>query len=112
MELSLRENERVYIVEVRGRIEVSDVDSFEAYFQALKRRGIKRIIIEMSHVESVVSGCLGALMGLADELEAQGGRLVLLNPNVKVIAIFRRMGLNEMFRICDVEEEARRVVMS
>lgn len=112
MDLSLREKERVYIVEVRGRIEVSDVDSFEAYFKALRSRGVNRVIIEMSQVESVVSGSLGVLMKLADELEADGGRLVLLNPNVKVIAVFRRMGLDEVFRICDVEEDARRVVMS
>lgn len=112
MELALREKEHVYIVEVRGRIEVSDVDSFEAYIKALRARGVTRFIIEMSQVDSVVSGSLGVLMKLADELEAEGGRLVLLNPNVKVIAVFRRMGLDEVFRICDVEEEARRVVMS
>lgn len=112
MELALREKEHVYIVEVRGRIEVSDVDSFEAYVKALRTRGVSRFIIEMSRVESVVSGSLGVLMKLADELEAEGGRLVLLNPNVKVMAVFRRMGLDEVFRICDVEDEARRVVMS
>lgn len=112
MKLALKEHEKIFTVEVNGRVEFRDVDSFEAYFKALTARGITRIILDMSQVESVVSGSLGTLMKLADDLEARGGRLVVLNPNVKVLSVFRRMGLDEVFRICDVEEEARRVVLS
>lgn len=112
MNLALKERDQIFTVDVSGRLEFNDVDSFEAYLKALTARGITRIILDMSQVESIVSGSLGTLMKLADDLEAHGGRLVVLNPNVKVLSVFRRMGLDEVFRICDVEEEARRVVLS
>ncbi|MBI3272980.1 MAG: STAS domain-containing protein [Planctomycetes bacterium] len=108
MELSSKDREGFHVVEVHGNILVGDVDSFEMYLKSLKSRNVLKIAVEMSQVDSIVSGAIGALMGLADELEAMGGRLVLLTPNVKVLNVFRRMGLDQVFRIYDSEEETRR----
>lgn len=108
MELRSHDKDGYYVVQVLGRIEVGDVDSFEMYLKSLKSRGVLRIAVEMSQVDSVVSGAIGALMGMADELEVLNGRLVLLTPNVKVLNVFRRMGLDQVFRIYDSEEDVRK----
>lgn len=107
MEISLKEKEGVHRVTIRGDIEIADVDSFEIYLRALKSRGIRRVVVEMSAVETIVSSAIGILMGMADEIEAVDGRLALLNPNQKVMTVFQRMGLDKVFRICWGDDQVR-----
>ncbi|MBI5369146.1 MAG: STAS domain-containing protein [Planctomycetes bacterium] len=108
MEVRSSDKGSFYVVEVQGQIGVSEVDSFEMYLKSLKSRGVLKMAVELSQVDSVVSGAIGALMGMADDLEAVGGRLVLLAPNPKVLTVFRRMGLDQVFKIYDREEEVRK----
>lgn len=107
MEMSLKEKDGIHKVSIKGLIEIGDVDSFEIYLRALKSRGIRKIVVELAEVDSIVSGAIGALMGMVDEMEAVNGALLLLNPNLKVLSIFQRMGLDKVFRICYTEDEVK-----
>ncbi len=107
MELLLKEKDGIHKVQIKGFIEIGDVDSFEIYLRALKSRGIRKIVIEMAEVETIVSGAIGALMGMVDEMEAADGCLVLLNPNTKVLSVFQRMGLDKVFKICYSDDQVK-----
>ncbi len=107
MEMLLKEKDGIHKVQIKGCIEIGDVDSFEIYLRALKSRGIRKIVVEMSEVDTIVSGAIGALMGMVDEMESVDGNLLLLSPNSKVLTVFVRMGLDKVFRICYDDEQVK-----
>lgn len=112
MEINLKEKEGVHKVEIMGKVDVKDTESLEMFLRGLKARGIKNIILELSCLESIVSSAVGVLISLVDEFENSDGKIILVNPNVKILNIFKRMTLDEIFIITETEEAAINMLKS
>lgn len=110
MELQLKERSGFYKLELKGHIEVKDVQTLEMYLRSLRGKGIDSLMLKLTDLESIVSSGIGVLMGLSDELEAAGGQVIVVDPNVKVLSILKMLGLDEVFRIVSTEEEALKLL--
>lgn len=88
-------------ISLKGRVDAFNdrwlMSQMEKYLQPAGRK----IVLELSQCEFVSMAFLGVLMDLAQRLESQGGRFVLLTPHQQVkrqIEIFVGNNVFEIYR--------------
>ncbi len=85
----------VVSLDVESLLNVVDVNRINAGLVALVDRGARRLVIDLQKVKFAGSAALGMLLGLAGDLHARGGRLVLANAKhvEPLLKITRARGL-------------------
>jgi anti-anti-sigma factor len=78
--------------------------------QLVKTRSPQRVVLNFSHVESITSAMLGALVSLYNEIEAAGGRLVFCHVEPFLAHIFKVCKIPDQLKIYAGEEEAIRAL--
>ncbi len=96
----------VVIVEPRGFINAHTAPAFESELNRLIREGDVRIVISGAHLSYVASAGFGVIMGLIEEVRAQGGDMRVSDLNVSVGHIYRVLGFDLLCRTFETEGEA------
>lgn len=60
----------------------------------------RHIVLDLQNVEYMDSGCVGVLVELLGELQAEGGRIALVNAAQNVEYLFKLTRLDRVFPIC------------
>ena len=93
-------------VAMSGAIDASTVITFQSRLEKMKTDGTRRFLLDMEGIRYVNSTGLGSLVKLADQLENEGGAIVLMKIHPKVKVVFDMLGLNAFFRIFNSDDEA------
>ncbi len=96
----------IEFAELGGAIDASTVHIFQNKLEDARKRGVTKLIMDISKVKYVNSTGLGSLVKYADTFKAGGGGVVLLRVPAKVKIVIEMLGLHEFFEMCNTEQEA------
>lgn len=76
-----------------------DFDQIAAEFQTTLDTGSKRVVIELSTLQSPSTAVLGLLIDFGKSLAAEGGKLVLASPPRDILDLIELLGIKSVFAI-------------
>ncbi len=94
------------VVELKGSVDPETIETFDNIFDELIDAGRKRIAIDFGNLKYINSTGMGILVQYVDQLEEDGGGMVLMNIHPKVLIVLEMLGLQELFKIVATSEEA------
>lgn len=111
MEIDCKSTEDgVCVIALKGRTSLQDLQEMETRLKALvvNRRSI---IIDLSELDFMFSMCLRTLIICAQSVQLRNGRLAILAPTPKVLAVLRASGVMKLLPICKDMAEAEAAVL-
>lgn len=96
----------IHFAELSGAIDASTVHIFQNQLEEARKRGVTKLVMDISKIKYVNSTGLGSLVKYADTFKAGGGGVVLLRVPAKVKIVIEMLGLHEFFEMCGSEQEA------
>ena len=94
------------IAEMAGAIDGTTVVNFQESLEEIKKKGIKKLILDMSKIKYVNSTGLGSLVKYADTFKTSGGGMALIKVPAKVKIVIEMLGLHAFFEICKDQKDA------
>ncbi len=89
----------VRLIAPRGHVNAHTVRLFDGAIQSALQEGRVNILIDCSGLAYIASAGLGALMGVIEDLRAQGGDLRLYGLSPSVLYIFETLGFHHLYQI-------------
>lgn len=96
-------------VSVTGSIVSGNVASFQSEMDRLIGPSVRVVVLGLKDVGHISSAPLAYLVAVADKLERQGGLVILLQTQPKILQIMDTLGLRSLFKVSASPEEARSV---
>lgn len=103
LDISIREMEshpQAALAEMAGAIDGTTVVSFQDALEDMKKKGVQRLVLDMSKIKYVNSTGLGSLVKYADAFKSSGGGMALIKVPAKVKIVIEMLGLHAFFEIC------------
>lgn len=94
------------VIDVGGEIDVYTAPKLRERLVGLINEGHYRLIVNLDDVDFLDSTGLGVLVGALKRVRAQGGALLLVCSQERLLKIFRITGLSKVFPIYDSLEAA------
>jgi anti-sigma B factor antagonist len=106
LRMETRVQDEVIILHCAGRLVYGDEAA--AFRDRIKNLlfGTRQIVVNLSEIEYIDSGGLGTLVGLLASARNRSAEIKLVNPNQRVIDLFRRTRLQTIFKAYESDEEA------
>ncbi len=79
----------------------------ESLNERMRYDGVRNFILDMTEVEFMDSGCVGALVQLLQDLEHIHGKIALANCQSNVAFLFKVTRLDSVFGLHESVEDAR-----
>lgn len=108
LEVVVREESGVGIIEASGEIDVYNSGEIKKLMDAYIARGTSNILLDMRGVEYLDSSTISVLLVERERLILHGGRLKLLGLQENPRKVFEIAKIESIFEIYDNEEEALR----
>lgn len=106
MEITLREEAHVTILNLKGRLDLATGSALKEQIKKLFEKEITGVHLNLGGVEFINSSGLGTLVSIMKEARIRKGRLTLSNLASYVQEIFEITQLSHIFEIFATEEEA------
>ncbi len=87
--------EKIYILNLKGRIDSVTSRDFEFFYEDILRAGHRYIIFDASALSFVSSSGIASFVKLARRLSSSSGAAVLIHVNPEIKLIFEFFGLNK-----------------
>jgi anti-sigma B factor antagonist len=98
----------VVLIEVHGNLDRNSYEELEHAIQSAFRSHQCQLILHLEDVDYMSSTGAGLLVGAIGTASEMGGDLVLLRPSPKAASVLEILGLEEIFKIAQDEDEALR----
>ncbi|MDP8248028.1 MAG: STAS domain-containing protein [Candidatus Tritonobacter lacicola] len=108
LEVVVREESGVGIIEASGEIDVYNSGEIKKLVDAYIARGTSNILLDMRGVDYLDSSTISVLLVERERLTSHGGRLKLLGLQENPRKVFEIAKIDSIFDIYDNEEEALR----
>ncbi len=105
LEVSIRWDNSHCVIALKGEARLETVSSFDAIAVQVAERGVKQVILDMSHLAFMDSASMGSLLRLHNNLDVAGGMLVMFDLTRMVARLIERLGLQQL-NVVDTEDEA------
>ncbi len=106
MEVLVREEGKVAIIEVAGEIDIYNCDELGKIIDEYIKRKITRIVVDLGKVTYIDSSTIGVLLSEQKRLDLQRGGLRLLNVKGAPRNVLEMARLLDVFSIFDDERKA------
>jgi len=107
MKSSVRQDGRVAVVDLSGKITIGDGDlKLRQAVNSLLEEGRKSIVLNLSNVSYMDSAGIGELVACFKRAVEKGAKIKLVNPSGKVQDLLILTRLQEIFEIFRDEREA------
>ena len=106
MEILIRDEGPVKIVELVGRLDTTTSPDADAEIDKLILAGAGNIAINLEKLEYLSSSGLRVFLGGVKRMMANGGKVALCNPNALVMEILQHSGFDSILDIKTTLEEA------
>lgn len=107
MEIAVRREPRLVIVDVAGEIDVTSANRIRDTLGDLTKAVSPQIVVNLARATYIDSSGLGVLMAARRDVQKGGGRLVLCGMSKDVRMVLELTRLNKLFEIYDDETAAR-----
>ena len=108
MKIEKEEIDGAVIVSITGRIDTSGSSEVSDALKTVIESGMKKIIINFSHVEYISSSGLRVFISALKQLKGTEGSLILCELKPFVYEVFDLAGFTRIFVICDTVAEAQK----
>ena len=106
METKTYEKDEVSVVALIGNLDTSTSPEAEAKVNELLDGGVRKMVIDLEKTDYLSSSGLRVFLGAAKRMMANGGKVVLCNPNELVMEILQHSGFDSILEIKTSLEEA------
>lgn len=111
MKLSIKEQKEVYTISIEGDLDASSSISLDkAIAEFLNGEKASTLLMECSSLNYISSAGLGVFIAYLQEFESKKIRLIFLGLNDKVKNIFQIVGLDQLVKIVNSEEEVQDIL--
>lgn len=100
------EGARIEILRLGGGIDAHTFDQLENAIQSVFDEGCYAIILDMSEIEYISSAGVGTLVAATHQAAQNGGNLVCIGMNDRVLEVLRLLGLVSTLRIVPEMKQA------
>jgi serine/threonine-protein kinase RsbW len=97
-------------VALSGRFDATSAEEFDKSFSEATAERKQSVIIDLSAIEFIASRGIGILITKSKELKIDGHRMVLLNPQELVDAVFKTSMMDKVVPIAYELDEAMRIL--
>ena len=95
----------VTVISPKGFINAHTVRQFEQALSDALQEGRQKILINGTDLAYIASAGLGVIMGLIEDVRAEGGDIRLAELNDTVRNIFEVLGFNHLCKVLSSEQE-------
>jgi anti-sigma B factor antagonist len=106
LSINVRRDTLVPIIDLVGEVDAYTSARFREAMVDLIEGGAASLIVSMIKVDYIDSSGLGALVGGLKRSSEHGGRIVIVCDNPQIRKVFEITGLEKVFPLYDVEEDA------
>jgi len=106
MDVTLRQNGEIYILDLAGRMDINASDSINKHIDQILEKNGKMVLLNFSHIDFVSSPGLVILVSILKKVRKQQGKIILSNLQSYVKEVFEVTQLTKVFDVFDTEEEA------
>ncbi len=106
MEINLRTNEGVTILDLKGNLTIGAEEKLGEIVAQVVEDGQKQLLLNMTEVPFVDSSGIGALIKSFSRVKGAGGKLKLLNPSRNTRQLLSITGLLSVLEIFEDESSA------
>ncbi len=110
MELSLKKHNDVFLVEVKGEMDLYNASKLKELFMGLLKKEIKKLIVDMNEVEYLDSSGVGVLIHICNTAAKSKVRFAMANIHGSVKKVIELTRLTDYFPIAASVQEATKVV--
>lgn len=110
MKLSYEDHGPVSVITVSGELTADQTDAFRRTCAERFNGGVRNVVLDLEHLETVDSAGLELLLWLMDEVSERAGQLRLVRPDETVQKIFEITRLERRFDIHETIEAAARTL--
>jgi anti-sigma B factor antagonist len=87
------------LMALSGEADVTTVEQLQVALDGQITPGTRTLLVDVSGLRFADSATIGALIGAARKLKAQGGRLVLLNPQPALDRVLELLGVDQVVTV-------------
>lgn len=102
----LKELPGAALMELAGRLFLREAKELSGEMEALLKRDIAKVILDMSHVDYMNSSAIASLANCAAGAKGYGGNVVLMALTPTIRNVLETLGLLGLFLTADTQEEA------
>ena len=106
MELKMRKNKDVFIIDVAGEMDLYNSYKIKELVMKMMERQVKSVVINMEEVEYIDSSGIGALIHIYSTMKKSGCQLYITNIHGSVKKVIELTKLIGYFPITNSLEEA------
>ncbi len=104
--ISTNERDEATIITLSGSAALGEASVLERHLQAVFSQGRYKLVIDLSGLDFTSSLGLGSLIRAHTRCREHAGFLFLVNPQPRVMKVFKTTHLDELFHIYAKVEEA------
>lgn len=110
MELSLKKNNDVFLIEVRGEMDLYNASKLKELFMGLMKKAITKLIVDMNEVEYLDSSGVGVLIHICNTAAKNNVKFAMANVHGSVKKVIELTRLTDYFPIAASVQEANKIV--
>jgi anti-sigma B factor antagonist len=100
LEIHQREDQGITILDLRGKLDLGRGDiALQDFVGGLLEHGNRQLILDLAHVSDIDDAGAGMLLILAEQYQAAGGKLVLLQADSVHAEIYERARVEAMVQV-------------
>lgn len=96
----------VVVIRPEGTLNMMSAPALRAQFHDLVQRGHKRLVVDLSGVDTVDSSGLGVLISGLKAVRQSGGDLKITSPGERAKMVLELCNLNKVLQSCDSADTA------
>jgi anti-sigma B factor antagonist len=106
VKISYEDHETITVLTASGVLTVDEGDAFRRACEDRFARGVRDVVLDISHLTMIDSVGLENLLWLSENVAERGGRLRLVSPDENIRTVLRITRLDPMFDVHESVEEA------
>jgi len=100
----------VYYLAVDGEADASSSIHLDKAINQAVKSGARKILVNCSGMNYISSAGLGVFMSYIEEMNSEGIVMVIYGLNEKVKNVFQILGLDQLLKIVDSQDQAKEAV--
>jgi anti-sigma B factor antagonist len=106
MKISVKENNKIHILEISGEIDFHSSRELRDKFQEVLDKKCSKLLVSLKKVSYIDSSGLATFVEVLQKMKRSGGELVLAGLAPAVRGVFEIAKLDSIFALSDSEEKA------
>ena len=94
------------MIVVRGSLDITNLDSLKSEVTAIEESRVRKVVVDLHGLRQIDSSGVGVITSLFKRIGKTGGQVRLAGVTGQPQAVFKVLGFDKAFDVCDTVEEA------